>query len=144
MAFTHLIAHQIVRDKPNAAAAVEYRSRDVPLTGIADEFARELKHAYVKKLGKIFGRFSDEAGNAPLPAWVNDYLIEKSSFASLSKRFTEHFVSALDNSEELAEGYLIFAYEELEGTQAILITWVAEASAQKILTMSLTWKKFST
>ncbi|VUD67502.1 Nucleoid-associated protein YejK [Thalassocella blandensis] len=131
MPFTHLIAHRIERGSPSSPSNVTLRSDEIPLDGRSEEFARELKQAYIKKLGKIFGRFTDDIGSCPLPAWLTQHLEEKSTFASFSQQFVKHFVSALDNSEEVASGYLVFAYEKLEGTDTLFLFWLMSSTAQQ-------------
>ena len=131
MPFTHLIAHRVERPSPSSATNVTLRQQEIPLDGRSEEFARELKQAYIKKLGKIFGRFTDDIGSAPLPAWIGDFLEEKSGFASFSQQFVKHFVNQLDNSEEVATGYLVMAYEKLEGTDTLYLFWLMSATAQQ-------------
>lgn len=131
MPITHLIAHRIERPSPSSPTTVDLRTQEIPLDGRSEEFARELKQAYIKKLGKMFGRFTDDLGACPLPAWLGEFLEEKQSFTSFSQQFAKHFVSLLDNSEEVATGYLVCAFEKQEGGDVFYAFWLMSASAQQ-------------
>lgn len=113
MSLSHLIAHHISRPTGSGEARLQQRDTEMAISGREDELLRELKHSYIGKAGKAYGQFTDEAGDFPLRAWVQEFLEEKIPFASFSHKILNHFKLALEQSECELEGHLLVMTESL-------------------------------
>lgn len=119
MAISHIIAHRIQRVDPMAGASLQQRENAWIKNGRIEECFRELKICMIKRLGKDYGRFSDDTAAHPLAAWVNEYHLEKISFETFSKKAMEHLKNEFDKTDELLDGFLLFTHEELESAELI-------------------------
>jgi len=119
MAITHIIAHKIQRLTPTTAATLALREDELNSDGKVEECARELKISFIKKLGKIHGRFSSDSAEHPLSAWLREQREEKMSFAAFSKRAMEHFKLELDKGEALIDGVVFFIEERFENSHEL-------------------------
>ncbi len=121
MAISHLIAHKIERLSPTTSSALTLRDQEIARDGKIDECARELKLSYIKKLGKIHGRFSSDLAMHPLSNWIAECIEEKLSFTSLTKKAMQHFKIELDKSEALLDAYVFFVQESLEHADELYV-----------------------
>jgi len=129
MAVTQFIAHRVLRPIPSEPCQLQYRERVFPLTGKVEEVFRELKQAYLKRLGKHYGRFSEDVGRYPLASWISQYQEEKISFHSLSEHLLKQLKCVLDNTELAVEGHVFVALETLEIGSSLYIFWVHQNQA---------------
>jgi len=129
MALTHFIAHRVQRLSPSDSTKLTLRKQDFNLSGKVEEIFRELKQSYLKRLGKQYGRFSDDAGQYPLPNWVTEFREEKISFLSFSEYLLKHLKSLFDSGEFAAEGYFFIGLEQLEVGSSLYCFWVHQNEA---------------
>lgn len=132
MALSHIIAHRIERENPSSATQLKLRDNCWQTNGKIDECFRELKLCFIKRLGKDYGRFSDDHASHPLSSWLKEFTEEKMSFESFTKKAMEHLKSELDKTEELIEGFFVFAHEQQEAGDSIHIFFVEHNSGQFI------------
>ncbi|MFT5084606.1 MAG: nucleoid-associated protein [Lentisphaeria bacterium] len=130
MAISHLIAHRLQRNVPSTGAVLQLRDDELPRDGKIEECARELKLSYVKKLGKIHGRFSSDAAAHPLSSWINECLDEKLSFVSLTKKAMQHLKSEIDKTEAPIDAYVFFVQENFEHSDELYIYFVQNNAGQ--------------
>lgn len=130
MAISHLIAHRIQRLDPGSAAQLGLRDQEIPLSGKVEECAREMKLSYVKKLGKIHGRFSNDFAKYPVSSWLKECSDEKMSYVSLTKQAMKQFKLALDTGEALIDAFVFFVQESFEHTDEMYIYVVQHLNAQ--------------
>lgn len=130
MAISHLIAHRIQRLNPSSAAQLTLRDNELLLGGKSEECARELKLSFIKKLGKIHGRFSNDLASHPLSNWVKECSDEKMSYVSLTKNAMKHFKLSLDKTEALLDAYVFFVQESFEHTDELYVYIVDHVNAQ--------------
>lgn len=114
MALTSIIAHRIYRRSPDTALELQLREDAFDSSGKIEELAYELKSQFIRKGGKNYGRFSDEIGEFPFPAWLRDYREERLSFTSFTHKTMQQFLHALENAESLLDAYVFFVEEKLE------------------------------
>jgi len=114
MALTSIIAHRIYRHSPSSAFELQLRSEAFASAGKLEELAYEVKTQFIRKGGKSYGRFSDELGEFPLPAWLHDYREERLSFISFTHKAMQQFQQALEKAESLLDAYVFFVEEKLE------------------------------
>ena len=114
MALTSIVAHRIYRHSPGGAFELQLRNDVFALNGKLEELAYELKTQFIRKGGKSYGRFSDELGEFPLPAWLRDCRDERLSFLSFSHKAMQQFQQALEKAESLLDAYIVFVEEKLE------------------------------
>jgi nucleoid-associated protein len=114
MALTSIIAHRIYRHSPGSAFELQLRGEAITSAGKLEELAYELKTQFIRKGGKSYGRFSDELGEFPLPAWLRDYREERLSFISFTHKAMQQFQQALEKAESLLDAYVFFVEEKLE------------------------------
>jgi len=114
MALTSIIAHRIYRHSPDSAFELQLRGEAFTSSGKFEELAYELKTQFIRKGGKSYGRFSDELGEFPLPAWLRDYREERLSFISFTHKAMQQFQQALEKAESLLDAYVFFVEEKLE------------------------------
>jgi nucleoid-associated protein len=114
MALTSIIAHRIYRHSPGSAFELQLRDEAFASDGKLEELAYELKTQFIRKGGKSYGRFSDELGEFPLPAWLRDSREERLSFISFTHKAMQQFQQALEKSESLLDAYVFFVEEKLE------------------------------
>ena len=132
MAISHLIAHRLQRMAPSSPATLSLRDKELVRDGKVDECARELKLSFIKKLGKIHGRFSNDAANHPLSTWLNECIDEKMSFVSLTQHAMKHFKLELDKTEALLDSYIFFVQESYEHADELYIFASDHLSGQYI------------
>ena len=101
MALTSIIAHRIYRHSPGSAFELQLRGDAFTSDGKLEELAYELKTQFIRKGGKSYGRFSDELGECPLPAWLRDYRDERLSFISFTHKTMQQFQQVLEKAELL-------------------------------------------
>ncbi len=114
MALTSIIAHRIYRHSPGSAFELQLRGEEFANAGKLEELAYELKTQFIRKGGKSYGRFSDELGEFPLPAWLRDYREERLSAPSFTHKAMQQFQQALEKAESLLDAYVFFVEEKLE------------------------------
>ncbi|WP_323816235.1 nucleoid-associated protein [Cellvibrio sp. NN19] len=114
MALASIIAHRIYRHSPGSAFELQLRSETFATNGKLEELAYELKTQFIRKGGKSYGRFSDETGEFPLPAWLRDYREERLSFLSFTQKVMQQFQQSLEKAESLLDAYVFFVEEKLE------------------------------
>lgn len=114
MAVTSIISHRIYRYAPDSSFELQLRNEAFINTGKLEELAYELKTQFIRKGGKSYGRFSDELGEFPFPAWLRDYREERLSFLSLTHKAMQQFQQALEKAESLLDAYVFFIEEKLE------------------------------
>ncbi len=114
MAISSIVAHRIYRHSPGDAFELQLRTELFQTTGKLEELAYELKTQFIRKGGKSYGRFSDELGEFPLPAWLGDCRGERLGFLSFSHNAMRQFQQALEKAESLLDAYLVFVEEKLE------------------------------
>jgi len=132
MALSHIIAHRIGRENPSAPTTIKLRDNCWQTNGRIDECFRELKLCFIKRLGKDYGRFSDDHASHPLSSWLKEFTDEKMSFESVTKKAMEHLKSELDKTEELIDGFFVFAHEQQEAGDSIHIFFAEHNSGQFI------------
>lgn len=114
MALTSIVAHRIYRHSPGSSFELQLRSETFELNGKLEELAYDLKTQFIRKGGKSYGRFSDEAGEYPLPAWLRDCREERLGFLSFSHKAMQQFQQVLEKAESLLDAYIVFVEEKLE------------------------------
>lgn len=114
MAISAIIAHRIYRHSPGSAFELQLRSEMFATNGKLEELAYELKAQFIRKGGKSYGRFSDEIGEFPLPAWLKDSREDRLSFLSFTHKAMQQFQQSLEGAESLLDAYVFFVEEKLE------------------------------
>lgn len=132
MAISHLIAHRLQRLTPTSPATLTLRDEELHRDGKVDECARELKLSFIKKLGKIHGRFSNDTANHPLSSWLAECVEEKMSYVSLTKQAMQHFKLELDKTEALIDTFVFFVQESYEHADELYIYTTDHISGQYI------------
>lgn len=128
MALTSIIAHRIYRHSPGDAFELQLRGDVFTADGRVQELAYELKTQFIRKGGKSYGRFSDELGEFPLPAWLRDYREERLSFISFTHKAMQHFQQMLEKAESLLDAYVFFVEEKLEAGDTLNVYLVEHHS----------------
>ncbi|WP_053979576.1 nucleoid-associated protein [Marinagarivorans algicola] len=114
MAFTSIITHRLLRTSPDAQVTKTLCEQLWPLNGKTEDCVRSLKHAWLKRGGKVYGRFSDDAGANPLPAWLKGWQNKSQTFVALSKQWIQQAEVLLAATENVLDVYCVFALEQLE------------------------------
>lgn len=129
MAITHFIVHRVQRLSPTDACKLQLREQHFQLNGKIEEVFRELKQSYLKRLGKQYGRFSDDIGKSPLVALTKEFEEDKISFARMTSSVMQHVKLVMDSMDAVVEGHLFFAYEKLEIGTSLYLFWVHQNHA---------------
>lgn len=114
MAFKSIIAHRLFRASPSAPVTKTVCEDVWPLNGKTEDCVRTLKHSWLKRGGKVYGRFSDDTGVNPLPAWLKGWQDESQTFSKLSSQWLQHAEVLLGATENVLDVYCVFAHEQLE------------------------------
>lgn len=114
MAITALVAHRIYRHSPGSAFELQLRSEPFSVNGKLEELAYELKAQFIRKGGKSYGRFSDDLGEFPTPAWLKDTHEDRLSFLGFTHKAMQQFQQALEKADSLLDAYVFFVEERLE------------------------------
>ncbi len=130
MAVSHLITHKIQRLTPASPSELSLRDSEISRNGVIEECVRELKLSYIKKLGKIHGRFSSDLAMHPLSNWIAECADEKLGFVSLTKKAMQHFKVELDKSEALVEAYVFFVQETFDHADEFYVYVVGHEKGQ--------------
>ncbi len=128
MAITTIVAHRIFRHAPGSAFELQLRSEPFPLSGKLEELAYELKTQFIRKGGKSYGRFSDDIGEYPVPAWLEDMRAGRLGFLSFTHKATQQFQQNLEPVESLLDAYLFFIIEQLEAGDTLSVYLLESAS----------------
>lgn len=132
MPLTHIVAHRVRRASPSAPCEIQLRQQPFELNGVVEEAFREMKQAYVKRLGKQFGRFSEDIGQFPMASWLTEYLEDKISFSRLAEYFGGHIKSVCERGEFALEGFVFTALEKLEAGTSLYLFWVHQNQANAL------------
>lgn len=132
MALTHIIAHRIQRQDPNVGATLVLRDSCWEKNGRIEECFRELKHGMMKRLGKEYGRFSDDYAAHPVANWLREFTEDKLGFESFSKKAMAHLKEEFDKIEEPLDGFLFFAHETQEAQDYLHVFVVLHNTGQFI------------
>ncbi len=132
MPLSHIIAHRIQRTTPSEAATLTLRDKVWDFDGKIEECFRELKHSMIKRLGKEYGRFSDDSTSHPFSRWLQEYTETKLSFESMSQKAMGHLKSELDKTEEVIDCFVFFAHESQEAADYVHIFFAQHSSGQFI------------
>ncbi len=124
MAITHCIAHAIRREGPDSAVSLQQAPAVLTLNGPLEELVRELKHAYLGKAGKQYGRFSSDYSVAVVGQWLRECCEEKMAFETFSGKAAEHLRSLLGETEVVIDGYLLIALEKLADSDAAYLFFI--------------------
>ncbi|HTF96042.1 MAG TPA: nucleoid-associated protein [Cellvibrio sp.] len=114
MAISAIVAHRIYRHSPGAVFELQLRDDLFTTNGKLEELAYELKAQFIRKGGKSYGRFSQDIGEYPLPAWLKDFRDDRLSFLSFSHKAMQQFQQTLEKVESLLDAYVFFIEEKLE------------------------------
>ena len=130
MAISHLIAHRIERASPTSNAVTQLRAEEFSLDGKIEEGARELKLSFIKKLGKIHGRFSSDSGAYPVAALLQQCIDEKLGFVSFTHKAMQHLKHELDKTECVIEAFVFFVQESFAHSDELYMYVVHHQAAQ--------------
>ena len=121
MAFVDVAAHKITKPGPDSTCTTTIGSASLKQSGTMEESLREMKLAYIKRIAKIHGQFSDIPGDNQFSQLLNEVLKEKLSFITFTKNCISHLKVKLESSPAYIDGYLFFAREKLAHEQSL---WV--------------------
>lgn len=119
MPFKSIIAHRLTRTAPSAQVTTTLCEQPWPLNGKTEDCVRTLKHAWLKRGGKVYGRFNDDAGSNPVPAWLTHWQAQTHSFTKLSALWLQQAQVLLAATENVLDVYCVFAHEQLESGEVI-------------------------
>lgn len=128
MAISAIVAHRIYRHSPGSAFEVQLRNELFATNGKLEELAYELKAQFIRKGGKSYGRFSDEIGEFPLPAWLKDHREDRLGFLSFTHKAMQQLRLTLEKAESLLDGYVFFVEEKLEIGDTLHVYFVEHLS----------------
>lgn len=132
MALTRIIAHRIHRQDPMAVATLSLCDHCWGQNGRIEECFRELKHGMMKRLGKDYGRFSDDTASHPVSSWLKEYTEDKLGFESFTKKAMAHCKAELDKTDVAFDGFLFFGYEVQEAATYLHVFVVQHNTGQFI------------
>ncbi len=121
MAVSHSIVHRIARTAPSDQASLTLRKDEISPNGKVEEYFRELKLHFIKKLGKIHGRFSSDVANHPASNWLQECVDEKLSFVSFTHKVMEHLKIELEKTEEVLDAAVFFIQESFEHADELYV-----------------------
>lgn len=124
LAITHCIAHALRRDGISSPVQLQEAAETLTVDGILDELLRDLKHAYLGKAGKQFGRFSEDHSEALVGQWLSQCLDDKMSFSSFATKAAKHLQDLLQDSETVIDGYLLIALEKLADSESAYLFFI--------------------
>ena len=113
MPLSHAIAHYVSRPGSSAQTRLSLREETYPISPRQEDLLRGLKQAYLGKAGKLYGAFAGTAASGHLSQWLDEFLHERMSFASFSKKVAQQLQSMLDDSDVTLDGHLLFFIEQL-------------------------------
>lgn len=119
MPFKALVAHRFYRSSPTAKVDLTVAPDLWPLNGKTEDCARHLKRSWLKKGGKIYGRFTDDQGVNPLPAWLKNWSAGEFGFQKLTSQWMTHGENLLAQTECPLDAFVVFAHEELEADEFV-------------------------
>jgi nucleoid-associated protein len=128
MALASIIAHRIYSHSPDSRFELQLRNETFTSDGKVEELAYELKTQFIRKGGKSYGRFADELGEFPLPAWLRDYIQGRLSFISFTHKAMQQFQQTLEKAESLLNAYVFFVEEKLEAGDTVNVYLVEHQS----------------
>lgn len=124
MPIVNFITHHITKDSSKPAAILDTMSDAVEIDDTYQQLFNKIKQIFIQRSGKRYGRFSDE--NLQAKGLTINWLEEKHSFVSWSKKIGQLLSEKLDNTEHEIDGYLLFAQDQLADSDKIYIAHVQE------------------
>ena len=113
MPITHCVAHSLSRPAADASVDIVCAEDSLSIDGATQELISELKQAYVGKAGKVYGQLDPDLSVSLVSQWLREFLEQKMSFGSFTKKATEHLKSLLENTEVIEDGHLVYVVESL-------------------------------
>ncbi len=129
MAFKSIVAHRIYRASPTAAVELTLSEGCWPLTGKTEDCVRTLKHTWLKRGGKVYGRFSDDLGVNPLPGWLKQWQEGAQPFERVTAQWMRHAETLFAQTENVLDVYALFAHEVVEGGDQLWLFLVGHEPA---------------
>ncbi|MDX1799416.1 MAG: nucleoid-associated protein [Marinobacter sp.] len=90
---------------------------------------KQMKRLFNSKPGKKYGRFSDDTGESPFSAWLQDYLAQRQTFESMTGRLFGQWQELLDGSQDEHQGHLMLVHEALADSDVVYLLVVESDSA---------------
>ena len=129
MAIKHLrVAFASQMQPGNPARLVAGEAMSEP-GGDYEGLQKQMKRLFNSKPGKKYGRFSEDTGESPFSAWLNDYLEDRQSFASLTDRLFGQWQELLTGSQEEHQGHLMLVHEALADSEVVYLLIIESDSA---------------
>ena len=117
MSFQSIIAHRLYRASPAAEVTTNISEQCWNPSGKSDDCIRSLKHSWLKRGGKMYGRFNEDLSANPIPAWLKSWQEKIISFEKLTEQWLQHAQVLLSQTENVLDVYCVFAHEVLEGQE---------------------------
>lgn len=127
MSITHIYTQNIRRASPSEPVRLINPEKESEPQGLLADLCRDLKASYLKKLGKQYGRFSEDTSEHPLSAWLKTFLEQQLSFSSTCQKAGEHLKHTLEATEEPLDVTLLCFMESLEAGQFIYWFWLTHS-----------------
>jgi len=131
MAITHCITHQIHPDE-SGAPVLRLRASELAVDEPLETLAADLKRAYLSRINREHGRFSDESLQCGLGHWLEQLAGERQDFVGFSEQLAQQLLQLLLEQGGELRGHLILFMEQQYEQQAVYLFVVNQRIANRI------------
>ncbi|WP_428606399.1 nucleoid-associated protein [Sedimenticola sp.] len=131
MTITHCITHQIHPDE-SGAPALHLRETELPVDDQVETLAADLKRAYLSRINREYGRFSEASQENGLAGELAQFCTEQVDFVTLSSRLGKQLLQRMQELGSELRGHLILFIEQQHEQQALYLFIVSQRIASRI------------
>ena len=111
MAITNFITHQIHINESGGLTA-RLRESEIAADETIETLTAELKQAYLSRINREHGRFSEESEASGLALWLDELEQGQQSFLQFSEQLMKQLVQLLEEQGSEIRGHLILFIEQ--------------------------------
>ncbi|SFE25006.1 nucleoid-associated protein [Marinobacter sp. DSM 26671] len=131
MAIKHLRSAFFTHFQPDQAAHLSAGDSLREPGGDYEGLHKQMKRLFNSKPGKKYGRFSEDLGECPFSAWLNDYLEDKQTFSAMTDRLFGQWQELLTDSQEEFDGHLMIVHDALADAEVVYLFILETDSAMR-------------
>jgi len=132
MTLKHCIIHHIERSAPGSEVTTRLREQENQIAGPAYSLFEQLKQSYQRSSQKQYGYFDRESDDSPLPGWLREHHLGKSSFSRISQRMLEQLQQKMGEHDEAFSAHLMIAVDSVMEQDQLYIFWIDHVDAAQI------------
>lgn len=131
MSIIHCITHQLHLDE-SGAPALRLRNTELAVDEVLESLAAELKRAYLGRINREHGRFSEEIRDSGLAHELEQFVTGQQDFVALSRQLAQQLLQLLQEQGSELRGHLLLFLEQQHEQQALYLFVISQRIANRI------------